>query len=319
MFDKMFKQHIDYFKNISFVSLSGIVLSGVYIALDGVDFVSGFGSLMALFGTSYSVTGIVEVKRNINKIKKTKDSTAYNECVNLYNEYVCDIASFFKQMGINEGISSYAFYLYGLNKGYFSEGLINKYVNYKKNFDYFPELLGSTVSTGKSCCRHNAALFTDIVNEMGGLAANVSVNREYIDNKVKRDKPNHMVTSIISGDKKIIVDPTVPFDNLLCGGLYIFDDEKLEQGKIVAKLFLERANLLKLESQYDYPTNDSRFEEILKYPSFLSVDKVVEDYTHSLSLCFKYENDFICFATDFQPKVKKLARLNEMIMPHSKK
>ena len=222
-------------------------------------------------------------------------------------------------MGVDKGFSSYVFYLYGLNNGYFSEGLTNKYVSYKKSFDFFPELLGSRVSTGRSCCRHNASLFTDVVNEMGGLAAGISVNRDFVDSNDERNKPNHMVTCIVSNDKKLIVDPTVSFNNLLTRGLYIFDDEKLSQGEVVANLFKKKTNLLKFDSPYDYPINDERFEEILKYPSVSGIEELLGDYVNMISLCFKYDDDFICFANDFQPKVKKLAKLNEIVMPHSKK
>ena len=84
MVDKMLKKQIDCFKNISLVSLSGIALSSFYMALNEVTFFSGVGSCVALFGTAYGFTGIIEAKRIKNKIQKTKISTTYNECVDLY-------------------------------------------------------------------------------------------------------------------------------------------------------------------------------------------------------------------------------------------
>lgn len=298
---------------VSTISLSGMsfgLLSSIYEP-------STFCSLgnPVLLGTSLACE-IMKYgnMRFLKKVDNIQKSTLYQECRCLYIDFVKDIASFFKQSGFDDGLSAYALYIYCLTKGYFSLDLSYKYETNGFGFDFFSEIFGSTVTTGRGCCRHNASLFTDVVNEMGGLAANFCVSKSRF-----RLKPNHMVTGIIHDDKKLIVEPTILNPRVhFVDRAYFFDDDKLKNNKVVAHSFENRKRVYKLDSYADYFINDLRVNALLNYPSFQE-DDIFELYYDSYlkyeGLCNKRKDDILCFAHDLQPKVKVLAKTNRLVIP----
>lgn len=90
----------------------------------------------------------------------------YREYIDLYNEYVSDIALMLDELGFKSDFSAAIAYKYCLNLGIFSSETY-EYTIYENDRERVLRYSGARVATGACCCRHNASLLSDILIQRG--------------------------------------------------------------------------------------------------------------------------------------------------------
>lgn len=316
----MFEKRIKELAKLSGASVGVSTLSLVTALLTEPNFASLYVAAITMATGIYGFSGIIKMKNTDKRIEKTVNSDEYKEYISLYGEYVKDIAKLFKDLGYEDALATSMVYRFCLEKGFFSKDLVFKQIAYKKYFDqFFYDVLGAVVSTGEACCRHTSSLLTDVINEMGGVAANLCVvrtNRE--DKKNKSNYANHMVTGLIHNDKKLIVDSMISFMDMPFIGLGFFDDlESTKDGTISAYCPVANIEFLKKRALYDnYEKNANRIEGLMQYPNFTEYNEFLDVYFDTISKCGEQNDAFTCFAHDEQPKIKRMALLSGIIAPH---
>lgn len=300
----------------SALSLGSTALVVPSFLLNGPNVINVTGATLAVGAGVYALSRAIKMKLTDEKIKKVMETEEYKEYASLYREYVNDIARMFNELGFKADLSSCVAYVFCLGKGIFSEDQVYKVGSFKESFDYFPRTLGARVATGVSCCRHNASLLSDIINEMGGTAATISGTKNYPKQEHESFFANHMVTGLIHDDKKIIVDANQSLPYMLHYGLLYFDDELIDLGLVEANSCEGDINFYKKRSNLDYSLNDARFNKIMKSPSYLDKDEIINMYVLEVNKCFDNSSQFLDFHNEEKVKIKQLARLNERITKH---
>lgn len=252
---------------------------------------------------------------DIYEQQKLLESSEYQEYEGLYKEFVKDISTMYKELGIDSGIQSAVAYKWCLDNGVFSHDGSNKYTLYENDKDNRVKSLGGRVTTGKYCCRHNAYFYSDIVNGMGGLAPRISVNTSDKGKKLILI-PDHLVTGIIHKNKKVIIDPQTPFSHLYANGICYFNDEKSLWRDVVEDECGIKYTLTSTILDND-PANTDMFEQFMACESVNS-GEIFGDYMDAVISCADNMNDFRTFHEDEKPKILKLSRLSEIVAPHGK-
>lgn len=275
---------------------------------------SAIASLIGLgFGIN-SFARIPDLNRKRKRLNEILYSDQYAESVELYSEYVSDIASLFKDLNFDSNLAACFAYRYCLERGFLSKNSQFSYTVYKDHFDNLVDLYGASIATGTGCCRHISALLTDVINEMGGTAANISVASIY-----GKENARHMLTGVVHNDKSLAVDATTDFNIFPYAGVLFFKDKKKRKNYVVVNPIIEES-LYEQESSLLLDKSKKNCERIRRVKDYSNyegnLDEIIDLFLETIIDCCSYEEDFRTFSYDEQPKIKRLAKLNEYIAPH---
>lgn len=273
-----------------------------------------------LFLTAGIYQGVYNAYRGVlykqceERFYDTLNSDLYKECLALYKDYVKDISVMYNDLGFSSDLSTCVAYCFSLQTGLFSENGKYSYKVFDNDFDVFCEIMGSRVTTGKGCCRHNASLLTDIINEMGGKAASFPVYSSSFDKVSKNKDATHMVTGLLHDGKKVAFDSTVKAQFASMHAISLFNDT---DSKKIFTTTLDKTwkHHLKDNAVFDmYDVNNKLKQEVLSCDSLVDVDNI---YVESSDKFIKYYSDFVDFNREEQPKIKRLAALNNELIWHN--
>lgn len=240
----------------------------------------------------------------------------YKEYVELYNEFVSDIARMYKELGFKGDFSTSVVYKFCLDSGIFSVEPV-KYTLYKDDRDKLCRYSGGRVTTGRCCCRHNASFLADILMEMGGVAPKISVYAGNETNEKKIYKPNHLVTGTLLNDKRLIVDPTVALENFFDCGIYQFDEEYIGKKKTVKSPDGTRFYLM--DSVYAKETDKGKsLKEFMKCESVFDAKELSDGFFDGIMNACRYGDDFVAFHNDEKEKILQLSKLSNVVAPHGR-
>lgn len=244
------------------------------------------------------------------QLYETLNSDLYKECLELYKDYVKDISIMYNDLGFSSDLSTCVAYYFSLQTGLFSENGNYSYETSDKEFDVFCEIMGSRVTTGEGCCRHNASLLTDIINEMGGKAACLPVCLSEFEKIRKKQEATHMVTGLLHDGKKVVFDPTIEAQVASLASISLFNDDS--KNIFATTLDGKLKHHLRYNIVFDkYDANNKLKQEILACDNLVDVGNI---YLDSSIKFIKYFPDFVDFNKEEQPKVKKLAALNKELI-----
>ncbi len=125
--------------------------------------------------TFFSLTLFSLVLYSIRKLKKTvkkeiefkqEHAELYNEVKTLYDEYTTIISKELSKYHFDNSLDLCILLDALLINGYFSSTDKLEYHKYKKYIEYYDDLLGTLVLTGKCVCRHNTSLINDILTKL---------------------------------------------------------------------------------------------------------------------------------------------------------
>ena len=265
-----------------------------------------------------------------------KSSEQYAECRELYRQYVKNIASFYKSINLKAALEIATFFDLNLGSGMFNpEWKLQEYKNFKYQEDfYLAEIAGSTVMTGRSICRHNAPLLTDILDCSGIKVCNLSVKahslqelRSNLDN-LDSMETNHMITGIIDNDENFIYDPTwhtpgyFTTTEILSGidpdyliltedmANKTFEDSRclvISEDNIIWELYKRFNTAGKLELQ-DF-INRKHKKPDFNYHEYLLKEGIITTQ--------RYKKEILDFQRENKETVQKIKRLNETLNPRS--
>ena len=312
----MYEKKIKKLLAFSAASIGSTVLFVPSFMNQGPNIFNIYGGFFSVVVGGYALSQALVLKHFDNRAIEAKNTDLYLEYNALYDEYVEDIASFFKDLGLRGDFSSYVPFVKALHLGYFSKNNSYHYFPSANGIDYFPELLGARVSTGECCCRHNASLYSDVVNKMGGTASVLAVNSKK--NKKIVLEPNHMVTGIVHNENKLVLDPTVSPGSIFSTGIYFFDDDKSEKNTILLNSVDKDKTLLKMDSVFEYVENEEKFLEMMECTSMQGLSQLFGEALDGIVVANSHDDDFLCFYNDEETKINQLANLTERLMPSKK-
>ena len=298
------------------VGVCGIVSQIPDIILNGYKPLNG--SILSM-STCYFLSSGIRIPLHYKKWKKYHDvmkKDEFTEEKKLYLEYVKDIAEFLKSIGVSADlVGAYLCTLF-IDEGVLSEKDV-EFASYKEdNYDKFVDMMGARVATGAFCCRHVASLVTDVINEMGGVACDVSVIRSE-KNEKKDFFANHLITGLEHDCKSVLFDPSIPMELLPILGSIKFETQK---GKIVTSSF--NGNLIYKEesSDFDFERINKLNNKKLKSLEPLEVDdNMFGIYLEAFTTYLTHSREIEEFKMEELPKIKKLSKLNKIISPFSDK
>lgn len=258
------------------------------------------------------------------------ESDDYAECLEVYTNYVKNIAEFYKSMEKKTALEISTLFDLHLKIGLFTPEMKEqefKDFNYSKDF-YLAEISGSTVMTGTSICRHNAPLLTDILYCSGFKTCNIPVIttnlQKLMNNSLEYTNlfANHMVTGIIDNDEKFIYDPTLHvagyFDTLeKVKGINPYD--------LALSCEIEEDNLAFLIN-YDnemYDLYNARTDlTIREFRDFIhkKIDYNYLEYLNQEAIILtsvKYKKELVDFFKENRETTQKIKRLNETLGPRT--
>ena len=286
-----------------------------YIINNGYDPVCGSiiaANTCSLIGTSTRVMFKYKKWKRLHDIMQKDEFLEHKE---LYKELVDDIALFFKEIGISNDLECAFFSKLCIDSGIFSESDLIEFVSYKDdNCDHFVDMMGARITTGNFCCRHIASLTTDIINRMGGVAADISVCR-MTEGEKESIYPNHLITGLVHDNKKVLFEASLPMVCYPLSGVVNFSTKK---GQIMTKsmngfIYKERSSDFEAEK-----INRENLKIIKSLDDFVLEDdlSVIEEYTMAFSTYLKNGYELVEFREQEMPKIKRLAKLNRIITPH---
>lgn len=155
-------------------------------------------------------------ERNEMVINKIKETDTYKLIEELYDKYLDDLASFYKEVGQSSTKDSTLLYDHMIRRGYLSKGKMNFYdysiiknKNHKKIYNReIDDIKGVAVLTGKSVCRHNAKLFYDLECKLGNKSYLVTVYSDFNLNelhnkkKIRKLKGNHLINILVDNNNE---------------------------------------------------------------------------------------------------------------------
>lgn len=240
----------------------------------------------------------------------------FKEEKKLYLEYVKDIAEFLKSIGVSSDLSGAFLCKMLIDGGILSEDKV-EFASYKKDYyDHFVDMMGSRVATGSFCCRHCASLVTDVINEMGGVACDIAVNRSKKDEE-KTLYANHLITGLEHNNKAVLFDPSTPSHLLPLCGLIEF---KTQKGKIVTISLDEEHCYEEKMSEHDFEKVNRKNIKRLKSLEALDVtEEMLGEYLEAFTTYLRHCDEISDFRDREMPKIKRLSKLNKIITPYSEK
>lgn len=296
---------------------AGSVL-GIASQIPGV-MLNGFGSLSAnlicfciggCITTGFMFPSLYNERKKFHKIMDTDEFHEYRE---LYEEFVGDIAKFFSEMGISSDLRAALIYRICQEDGLFSKDRKVQFFAEDEKYDRFPDLMGARVATGSFCCRHSASLLTDIINKMGGIAADISVFRKNASDINLKFDVNHLITGLVHDNQSVLFDPTMPIS--CCPVGMVVKCDKNRKGKIITSTLedcvlyregrsgfsREQVNIDNLKVIKDLPSYEINEEQLV-----LDFIELCEDYFENSAYYDEFHNEEA-------PKIKRLAMLNDFI------
>lgn len=175
--------------------------------------------------------------------EKIMQTAEYQECIKLYDDYIKKVAEFLHIFNFTSSKELLMFMQHCMTMGAFSTTFSHKYQKYKNNYEYVNDLLGATVLTGTSVCRHMASLFNDVLNAYGETSCFLVVRTQFAEDisavvETTGAKFEHAVIGVKSNDQKYIYDPTDdifagctnetddPYENVIIAQSAIYSPEK---------------------------------------------------------------------------------------------
>ncbi len=309
----------DFIFDASTVAACGIsAVAQVPILLEGGQ-VFLHGPLMLLLVGETIVLGkcLPASYKKAKHVDELMSKNEYKDVKYLYKEYVRDIALFLRNLGCSPDLKAAMIYKQLLDSGVFSDEYARYALYEEDKDDILTDIWGARVATGGYCCRHVGSLLTDVLKEMGGVAANVMVE---IKTGEKQDVLNgyHLVTALVHDGRKVMFDSTCKSVKTPTDGIIYFQDGMSKVKKIVGKHAGddEKIYIEAKKASVGY-RRSSDIGSLMKYPSIdedidymcrLYVDSIVE-----LQAATDYIEEF---KEAEKPKVKKLAMLNNRLIPH---
>lgn len=263
-----------------------------------------------------------------------KNSEQYAECSELYTDYIKNVVDFYRSIDKKTAPEIATFFDVHLRLGMFNQDLKpQEYRIFKHNKDFFiTDILGSTVMTGTSVCRHNASFLTDILCSSGFKACNLPVP-SYLLQKLKNKskhlnslRPNHLITGIIENDENYIYDPTKHCFGFfstkeILNGInpnYLIVSEK-DNPNTNAYIIKEKINKLELELYRRYNS-----KEMIEYQDFISSKHKEMDFNYLEFLKKEakitgvtHQKEILNFNHENRKTVQKIKKLNETLAPKS--
>lgn len=253
------------------------------------------------------LAGAAGFYQGYNKYKYT-NTPEYREFVELYKEFISDIAKMYKQLGFKGDFVGSVAYEFCVHNGIFSQGEVCRdpeVDNYNESIKY----CGGIVATGRFCCRHNASLLTDVLTEMGGLATDISV---FIGDEENESYANHLVTGVLCNGKKLVVDP------MSYGDIYFFDD-RYSKGYMSIVSSEETRYRIVSSVFSDEKDNKKRLKEFMRYECFDDFDEIHQIESAAKNEARKYFAEYEAFHEEEKPKILQLAKLNKAVSSYGRK
>lgn len=300
----------------------GVISAAPYAAASLVQVPYMFGDngwINGIFFLSAAYLSYSGYKKGVRKydFKKLTETDFYQDFVGLYNEFVEDICKMYKDLNIDKGMATLLAYKVCQENGIFSATGTDEYTTYENDKDLFIQSLGGRVTTGRHCCRHNASLFSDIVNHSGGLSPRISV---YLDAEAKKKlffRPNHLVSGLIHNNKRLVVDPTSKLTTFFTDGFCYYKGEKALHRDVLENGFGAKYTIVTAGYDNGAIYNDN-YDEFMKFPAFTDSDELFDDYMEALLTTVGLLPDFKDFHEEEKPKILQLSRLSEIVAPHGK-
>lgn len=300
----------------------GVISAAPFVAASLVQvpyIFSENGWINGVFFLSAAYLSYKGFKRGVRKydFKQLTETAFYQDYVGLYNEFINDICKMYKDLNIDKGMESLLAYKICQENGIFSATGEDKYTIYENDKDLFIQSLGGRVTTGRHCCRHNASLFSDIENRMGGLSPKISVYLDAEAHKKLMFRPNHLVSGLIHNNKRIVVDPTSHLNTFYTDGLCYYKGEKALFRDVLENGFGAKYTIVSAGYDNGALYNDF-YEEFMKFPAVDDSNELFEDYLEALVMATGLLPDFRDFHEEEKPKILQLSRLSEIVAPHGK-
>ena len=298
------------------IGLCGIASQIPQIILNGYEPING--SIMSM-GLGTSIGAFMKFPNRYKRWKIFHDvmnKKEFREEKKLYLEYVRDIAKFLKSIGASPDLTGAFLCKMMVDGGVLSDEKV-EFASFKKDlYDHFTDIMGARVTTGTFCCRHIASLVTDVINEMGGVACDVSVHRCKVNDK-RGEYANHLITGLEHNKKSVLFDPSCPSFLLPFGSLIEF---KTQKGKMVSKSFDEEHYYEEKISEHDMEKINRTNIKRLKSLEPLELDEeMLGNYLEAFTTYLRHSDEIDRFRVKEMPKIKKLSRLNKIVTPHSEK
>ena len=289
---------------------------------NGYDLESSFfmsSCLGAGIAAATKVPRLYKIRKEFHDIMKTEE---YKDYKFLYDEFVTDIAQFFHDIGVKSDLSGAYLFKLCLDSGIFSETRDVRFSIYENDiYDHFIDVMGGRVATGAYCCRHAASLLTDVINSMGGVAANVSVYSDFVALPGQDDLyANHLVCALVHNDKRVVVDPNISLNVFPAGGTGIIADKIKSINSIgiqtLGSLITYEGRKTEFSTERD---NKKNLKKIIKYPSLQFDSEAVANYMGALDVVSKCADEIEDFHEVQLPKIKRISQLHNYLVPHSEK
>lgn len=256
-------------------------------------------------------------------LKKIKQTSEYQECLSLYNDYITKIAELLKSLHLHNIFDTCNLIDILLKTGLFSENISYKYHNYQTELLPIEELTGARVLTGHGVCRHEAAFTTNILNRMGYKAAVIVVTK--LENLVASiEKSNHKelnntiwhhaVVGIQEKGEKVLFDSTA---GKFAGRVPTLDF----YAKHVALLFPETEDEYELINPNQTLFTGLSNINLSEFRDLPLMDLKLQDLNRSIYDTYNLVQEniarFVRFQEENIKQVEKIAKLEKKIIPYS--
>ncbi|MBO5121312.1 MAG: hypothetical protein J6C28_06485 [Bacilli bacterium] len=301
----------------------GLISAAPFIAGAGIQipyiFDDGGWFNLAMLLTNAGVA-YINYKNGVVKFDREAfvKSPICQEYLELYKDFVKDIATAYEELGINPGLEAAVAFRYCLENGMFSKDKTNSYALFENDNDKFIAFLGGRVATGKQCCRHSASLFSDINSNMKkGLSPKISVFLSDTYSKKIKLKPNHLVSGLVHKNKKMLFDSTSSFNNVFADGLGFIQDKKV-RGRVVAE------NVTGTKFNFVNDAYDNKLLATDTYELFMDLEsikdssEIFDDYMEAIFSIVGHAKDFSDLHEEEKPKILQLANLSTIVSSHGK-
>lgn len=299
-------------------------------------------SLITLGALGLSIRYLTDIRSSYIMCKNTKiimKSKEYKQCIELYNKYVVELTKLFESLKLNNSLEISIAYDYILSLGLLSKDNNFEYKVFEEDIDYVTELYGTRIATGNGVCRHTSTLLTDLLNQLGKTAANISVKLYNEDrtleliSDVTEEKIiyDHMVTGMLIDNKKLIYDAT----NHCIG---TFSKTQISNLKINPKFYAVATDCYLQEKGYNIATKNgiyvvNRNQIYFDHNNFKApnnLNNILEKEMYNIdeekikNTYKKIENiiyDNVSSLAEFYNKeietMEELSRFNHILAPHS--
>lgn len=313
----MYQYEKDYYNvlGLSVVGTLGLLSQTGSIIMDGFH---TFTPVMIGMNLGILVPSLMNIskKRTIYRIfNDYKNTFEFIEQKLLYDEFISDVAKFFKGMGIEADLRGAFFIKMCMDAGFFSETRDVMFATFKNDyFDRYVDVMGARVATGAFCCRHAASLVTDIINKMGGVACDIAVYRDQ--DNIRGNEANHLVTGLVHNNRVVLYESSFPMVMMSMGGAM---EVKTKGGKIVSKNIDDSTTYIEFSSDFNNEKINRINRKRLDCLGTLQVEGNQDLYGDYMDIFLEYisrRSELEEFYQKELPKIKRLSMLNKQVVPH---